>query len=577
MSLSYAMDVASKSLLITGSKTQTVAQNILNADKAGYTRKESQTIYATTATGSVPANVVTVGTTDRFLTKAVINDVSSMGKNAALNEILDYYASKLGATADSSTTLSSYLDDMYGALQQLSTSPEILANKSEVVQVATNMAASIRGLSGEIQNLRLQADQKIASSVETVNSYLDKLDTLNKSILAAQTDPTAVASFEDERMYTLEKLGQELDIQYFFTSDNQVQVYTGGQALLTTSAHKIDYSKTTQVTGSTTYPGGFGPITVNGTDITKGIKSGTLAGLIDARDNVLVAEQHKLDEFSNVMRDEANNILNKGASLPPQPKLTGADTGFTGTTAFSATGSVRIAVTDNNGIVKSYSDINLAGMTSINDVLTALNGVANINASINSNGQLVIASTLADTGVAINEMTSSVGAGNDGFSNFFGLNDFFTGTGAEDFKVKNELRTNPNYLATGALSSGTIAVGDYAVTRGDGSIATSLASLLNSNVSFDSAGDFSAQSNTLNRYASSIIAAAASKASIAQTEYDTSETAYTQTKTMLSSQTGVNIDEENTKLLDLQNSYQAAAQLISTIQSMFDALLSAVR
>ena len=44
----------------------------------------------------------------------------------------------------------------------------------------------------------------------------------------------------------------------------------------------------------------------------------------------------------------------------------------------------------------------------------------------------------------------------------------------------------------------------------------------------------------------------------------------------LSNATGVNIDQQMSRMLDLENSYQASAKLISTINSMFNSLLQAV-
>ena len=43
----------------------------------------------------------------------------------------------------------------------------------------------------------------------------------------------------------------------------------------------------------------------------------------------------------------------------------------------------------------------------------------------------------------------------------------------------------------------------------------------------------------------------------------------------LSSATGINLDEEMTRLLDLELSYQASSKLITTIDGMFNALLTA--
>jgi flagellar hook-associated protein 1 FlgK len=53
-------------------------------------------------------------------------------------------------------------------------------------------------------------------------------------------------------------------------------------------------------------------------------------------------------------------------------------------------------------------------------------------------------------------------------------------------------------------------------------------------------------------------------------------TLLTQTTQALSNATGVNIDSQMSQMLDLENSYQASAKLITTINNMFGALLQAV-
>jgi flagellar hook-associated protein 1 len=50
-----------------------------------------------------------------------------------------------------------------------------------------------------------------------------------------------------------------------------------------------------------------------------------------------------------------------------------------------------------------------------------------------------------------------------------------------------------------------------------------------------------------------------------------------QTTQALSNATGVNLDDQMSRMLALENSYQASAKLLATVNSMFDALFSAVR
>lgn len=574
MSLTFALGMTARGLQATENRMTVTSQNITNADKAGYTRKTVNERYITTNAGTSPVFASIQGTVDLYLSKTIINDVSNVGMTQIVSEYLDLYNKNMGST-DGASTVASYMNDLYSNLQILSTSPETGANKAFVVSLAQNLANGLRNISNDIQNQRLQADQKIEETVATINTTLKQIDELNERI-AGSKDDAGKAEYVDQRLYLMEQLARDIDIQYFFDSSGRAQIYTqGGQALVTTSARTISYSATTNMNSTVLYPGGFAPITLNGVDITTTLSSGSLGGLIKLRDQTLVEEQQKFDEFANTMMFNMNSVLNTGTSLPPRPTMTGFTSGLTAATAFSGTGVVRVGVVDMDGITVNYTDINLGGMTSINDVLTALNGVANISASLNGSGQLVISSTLPNSGVAMNQMTSSVGALNQNFSHYFGMNNLFEGTGAESIDVSTYLQGDNDYLAAGVFTGG--AAGTRGVARGDGSVADALADLLNSNVSFNAAGNFSAQSNTLTRYMQSIISNAANRAQLAENESATAETVYGKTKDYLLNKTGVNLDEETAKMVELQTKYQASASVIATIKTMFDALLAAVR
>ena len=579
MALTSALNATLNGMMTTELKTTLVSLNIANADKEGYTRKSLNTQYITTSAGSIPVSGVVIGSGDAFLVATLVDDISAYTKNKVISDSLDYYNTQLGST-DSSNTLSTYIDDMYASLKAVATSPETAANKSEVVNTAVNLANSLRDLSSDIQGLRQTAEQKIASSVENINAILDRIDTLNDKITSFAGNDAGLAEYEDQRALEIQKLGAELDVQYFYTSDNRMQVYTAsGQALLLSQPHHLSYTPTNVVNSTTLYPAGFSAIDLDGTDLTTTLTGGNLGGYISLRDDIYVSEQAKLDEFANVLQTQTNSILNQGASTPARNLMEGSLSGLTGATAFSATGSMRIAVTDSSGAVTNYSDINLAAMTNISDLLTAINGVAGLTATLNTDGELSISVSPSSSGVVINPMTSSVtSSSGENISEYFGLNDMFIGTSAENIQVSDYLVSRPDYLAIGVLdSSATLAAGDKGVVKGDGSIANSLAAALTSAQSFNSAGNFAAQSNTLLAYAQAYMADASTQASIADGETKTSQLVYSTSNDLLTSQSGVNIDEETAKILVLQNQYSAAAQIVSTIQQMLDDLINAVR
>ena len=576
MSLGAALNMTMRGLMSTSSKIGVVSQNIMNADKPGYTRKEVQDIYQFAGTGSVPVRQTIVGSTDRYMTKALVGDVTETGKYAVISEVMDYYASQLGST-DGGVTIAGYLDLLYSTLQQLGASPETLANKSEFVQTASYLADTMRNLSGDIQDLRLQAENTISDSISSINENIKKIAAINANIQPGVTPSAQIAEYQDQQMIALEELATELDIQYYFNSNGQVQLFTGkGQNLLSGGQPaEFSHDASSYLNGEMSYPADINPIMLNGIDVTNMITGGRLAGAVELRDTILPQEQQKLDELANVLKDQMNKVLNTGSSLPPQTTLTGSESGLTAATPFSATGVVRIANVTNAGVLQGYTDVDLSAATNIGDLLTTLNATPNINASLNAQGQLVISSTLAGTGIAMNEMNSNVGG--QGFSDSFGMQDLFIGNGAETIRISDAMNTTPNILPTGVLSSGAIAVGDNVIARGDGSVSKAMASLINTNVNFGAAGDFAAQSNSLNRYAQAFMSTAATKAMLAEDRFETANMTYTQTKSALENKSGVNVDEETTKMLELENQYQAAARVITTIRDLFDELVNAVR
>lgn len=577
MSLISSLHTAFSGIRTTEAQMSTVSSNVTNADKAGYTKKVYQTDYITASGVTVPSGGITVGSLDKYLVQAVIDDVSDVGYYDTLSSYLDQYADALG-TVGSGQGLSAALDNLISDISALETSPDDSSLKANLVNSAEILANTLNTLSDTIQDQRLQASQEIETTVGTINEALNKIDALNKQISVLQAQGASTADLEDERMVALESLASEMDVSYFFSSDNQLKVYTTfGQPLVDSQAHTLSYSSASSVTSQTEYPSGFGAITLNGVDITTQVSGGTLGALIELRDDVLVGEQAKLDEFAQTLAQSINDVLNDGASYPPRSEIVGGTTGIAGTDALSATGTIRWAVTDQSGTVISVNDIDLSAYTTMDDLVSALDAISGVSASLNTSGQLVLQADNGGEYISINQMNSAVGADGAGFGTFFGLNNLFTGTGAENLRVSDAVSENPDYLATGVLSdSATLAVGDRALSAADATTIAALSDMIGGSVSFDAAGGFASQNATLSSYVSKIVSAAATLASNAASESVTAQTLYTQTSTLLSNSTGVNLDEETARMTELQNHYESAAMLISKLQEMFDSLLAAI-
>jgi flagellar hook-associated protein 1 len=590
LSLDSARLIAFGGLSAVQVQISIASSNIANANTAGYSREFAN--QAATVTGGAGSGVIITGISsnvDRLLLKSLIGANSDLGFADAVSNYLSQLQNLYGtvdgsSTSDGTTTgnsLANTLAAFESALSSLSATPSSKSLQSAALQALSNVATQLNQTSSGIQNLRSNADQDIASSVQSVNTDLQQIASLNAQIKQAAAAGQPTANLEDQRNTALEDIASKMNVSYYTTSSGDLQVYTStGQALVDASgAHTIGYTTAANVTSSTTYTsGGFSGITVNGVDITSQITSGKIGALITLRDKTLPAAQSQLDELAQQLTSSLNAVSNQGTSVPPPATLTGTASVSAGD-ALNASGTVRIAEVDSSGNVVSYADLDLSSYATVGDLVNAINGISGLSASVDSNGHLVISSTGGSgDGVSINQMTSSVGSGGQGFSSYFGLNDLLTGTNASNIAVRSNLLNGSASLPTATLSgAATLTTGSSVLSAGSQTVVNNLYSALTGSTNFAAAGGLAATTGSFANYAASIVSNVATQASQASANLTAKETAQSTFSSSLSSQSGVNLDEESARLSALQNAYSASSQLISVINSMFTALMAAIQ
>ncbi|MGP9814336.1 flagellar hook-associated protein FlgK [Rhodopseudomonas sp. NSM] len=585
MSLDIARSIAVSSLTASQFQISVASSNISNADTTGYSVKTANQV-ATTSGGAGTGVAITgiTSSVDKLLMKSVIAATSELGAAEIDDTYLDRLQALYGSTSganDTGTSLANTLASLESAVTSLAGTPSSASLQANVVSALDDLASQLRETSSGIQSLRADADAEIASDVDEVNTALQTIDDLNDQIKQAAASGQSTADLEDQRNVALQTVAEKMNISYFVSSSGDMQVYTsGGQALVDSSAHLLGFTAASSVKASSTYDGtssGLSGITLNGVDVTSQISSGEIGALLDLRDTELPAAQAQLDQLATTLADSLNAASNAGTALPPPATLTGT-TAVTSSTALSATGTVRIAAVDQSGNLVSYGDLDLSSYATVGDLVDGINGISGLSASIDSSGRLVISATGSSNGVAINEMTSAVGAAGAGLSDYFGLNDLVTGTGASNFAVRSDILANSGLFQVTTLdSSATLTTGGKVLTAGSTEVVDSLYSALTSSRSFSASGGLGSTTGSFADYAADIISNVASKATSAATTYTAKSTTQSSLANALTSQSGVNLDEETAKISSLQNQYTAASQLIQVINEMFSSLMTAVQ
>ncbi|MBR0954649.1 flagellar hook-associated protein FlgK [Bradyrhizobium canariense] len=589
MSLNIARSIAFSGLSATSVQISVTSSNISNADTTGYTEKTAN--QSSSVTNGVGTGVTVTGissTVDKLLLKSLVGATSELGSADTTNTYLTSLEKLYGSTSSTDgsstgTSLANSIATLESALSSLASTPSSASLQSNVVSALDDVASQLRETSSGIQKLRGDADQDISSSIDDVNTDLEQIADLNAAIKQTAAAGQSTADLEDQRNTALQDAASKMNISYFTTSNGDLQIYTtSGQALVDSSAHTISYTAAANVTASTTYSAGssssgFSAITVNGVDITSQISGGDIGALVTLRDKTLPAAQSQLDQLAQQLASAMNSVSNGASSVPAPTSLTGT-TAVTSSTALSATGSVRIASTDQSGNLVTYGDLDLSSYSTVGDLVTAINGISGLSASVDSDGHLSITATGSGNGVAINEMTSSVGSSGEGFSEYFGLNDLVTGTSASDIAVNSKILSGTNELQLATLdASSSLTVGSAVLSSGSATVVNAFYDALTESRTFSSTGGLAATTGSLADYASAVVSDVASKSSQASTNYTAKDIAQSTYANSLSSQSGVNLDEESAKLSTLQNKYSAASALIQAINSMYSALLSAVQ
>lgn len=132
-----------------------------------------------------------------------------------------------------------------------------------------------------------------------------------------------------------------------------------------------------------------------------------------------------------------------------------------------------------------------------------------------------------------------------------------------------QIEISGDLAGSGALARETFAIkDDFGVGNGHNALATSVT---------QTQGVLNGGKETFNQGVSITTAQVGSKASNAELAADTAQALFTQAYNRNQATSGVNLDEEAANLLKFQQAYQAASQIVSVANTIFDTILSAVR
>jgi flagellar hook-associated protein 1 FlgK len=443
MSLNTILNSATQGLYASSSGIRTVTQNVANVNTPGYVRLE-HTQNAREVAGR--SSGVEVGAlrraADRFLEAAARQAGAGAGAQGMRATYLDQVQAAFGdPTGDGS--LFARIDATLGAFESAIASPGSLSARRGALSDLAGLLSRIGQIGTDIQSARVDADRRVGSTVERVNTLLSDIATLNNEIIRAQASGDATGAYQ-RQSDMIDELAGLIDLRVSQRPDGSTEVrLSDGTLLAGFEAARLSLSP---VEGGAT---AFGRITMSyGGDPTERpleahLKGGALRGLIDVRDRDLTEIADAVGALAGRMADALNAAHNQNASLPALAVATGRDTGLLSGDALAFTGRTTVAIVGPAGTLSRRIEVDFdAGTISVDGGPPGATGAtvgafaANLNAALGGmgsasfvNGRLEVraaqtAPGAPGAGLVFDE--PDVGGslrGDKAFAHFFGLND----------------------------------------------------------------------------------------------------------------------------------------------------------
>jgi flagellar hook-associated protein 1 FlgK len=389
------------------------------------------------------------------------------------------------------------------------------------------------------------------ASVDDINSFAESIAALNSKIV---TDSSGTSGGQlpndllDQRDALVAKLAEKISVSTTTQQDGSISVFIGqGQSLvLGVSAAKLSLAESNNDSSRQN-------ILMGGQDISKQITGGELSGALKFRDTVLDPAQQQLGVVAAGFAVQFNAVHTTGFDL----------NGNQGTDMFGL-GTVPVVPTPGStGNIAAIYDPANTGNLKPSDYRLDYDGATYSLTRLSDNTLVPLPGTFPGTPASVEGMTITQAVPpTAGVSSSFLIRPTFDAA-----KKMTALITDPVEIAAAGSN---IPGSPVAPIPGDNTVALSLADLekkavlLGGKATFNDAyGQLVAKVGTLTHAAK--ISSSAQGVLLNQAKQDRENLA------------GVNLDEEAANLIKFQQSYQAAAQVISIASSLFDTLIGAVR
>ncbi len=608
---------------------QVTSHNISNANTPGYSRQVAE---FSARVGSGAGNTYVGGGTQISTIERMYDDLKGQQLQTATTafarfDTLNTLSSRIdNLLADADTGLNSGLQSYFNALQDVANDPSSLPARQALIGEAEGLAGRFQTLDRQLGALDNEVNGRIQLAVSEINGIAQAIADVNDKIALANNAAIPPNDLLDERDRLVTRLSEFVSVDTAIQDDGTMNVFIGSGQSLVLGAR----ASTLGVTGSefdltrarVVYQGSAGD-----SPLDTSAAGGALGGLLDFRSSILDPARQSLGQTATALAASLNEQHAAGMDLRgnlgtdlfnvsppavlPSSRNTGAPTATVSVTDLGQlTGADYILEYDGAAYSLSRSDtgqsVPLSGTGTAGDpfvgdgisivvggapaagdrllIRSAQNAPGSIRNAISDPQSIAMAaptrssisqSNIGDATISAAAVVDRTDPGllNTAVIEFTGPATYsINGAGAFAYTDGDPIVVNGSTVTI----SGTPAVGDqFTIEANYGASGDNSNGLLMADL--QSVGILDGGTISINENYSQLVSNVGATTHQLQASVDAQGVVKSNAEAAVSATSAVNLDEEAANLIKYQQAYQAVAQVISVVGTMFDTLLAATR
>ena len=520
------------------------SKNIADSSDPNYNR---ETLEVSTMLGG-DLNIDVRRISNHFLASQVNHAQADMSQydtsTTALSSIDDFITGLNGSDGKASYNMTTHnMQAFFDSLSTLSTHVSG-STKEAVISQATLLSKTMNDSSQYLDKQKNNAEHEITDSITQINSLAQQIAKLNEKVSKISGTPSP--DLLDQRDRLVNQLSQYVGVTVVEKDKMlNVSISTGSSLVSGENAAKL-----------ATKRDGFGDkreLTINGVELSSPDKlSGKIAGLFDLNNNLIPQVQQKLGLIASTLAYKFNE-QNKAGYLSSSTTASPVSGGAIFNPDISTnTSNYENAISNADNTGDAALGVQIDDPTKLKPSSYTITEVSSGSYRIinDDTGTVETFSSFPFTTAEGLKISSQSGSSNVG----------------DSYKV-NLFEHSAGDIGVTANSNG-IALSDSADGKGNGNI-NALANLGNQAI-------FNGANNSFTEQLASSFSEIGAMAKDNANSYNASKATYTQANNDKQSLSGVNVQEEYTNIIHFQQSYSAAAKVVSADEKMFSSVLAAL-